>query len=129
MNLLRYICILVFVAQFSVFAEIRRSPEVRYGSIQEYWNRQALLKGSASTYNSAKNPVARSDLGLQRPVETKKNGFGYHFGFESKILHSSNPASAPDSNSMIDSAGIWENALSNNFCLVHMILEVPVSLL
>ena len=36
MNLLRYICILVFVAQFSVFAEIRRSPEVRYGSIQEY---------------------------------------------------------------------------------------------
>ena len=99
-------------------AEVKRSPEVRYGSIQEYRNRQALLKGSASSSSSTSHhAVAKSDLGLQRPVETKKQGFGYHFGFESKLLHSNNPGSAADSNTMIDSAGIWENALSNNFLL------------
>ena len=120
MKVVKHLCFWIISIQlnsFSLFsAEIKRSPEVRYGSFQEYKNRQALLKGAASS-SSAYNPVTKSDLGLQRPVETKKKGFGYHFGFESKLLHSNNPGSAPDSNTMIDSAGIWESALSNNFLL------------
>jgi hypothetical protein len=118
MKLFKSICLLAFFSQLQVIAEIKRNPEVRYGSIQEYRNRQALLeKGTPKSSNQGHHPVSRSDLGFQRPVETKKHGFGYHFGFESKLLHSNNPASAPDSNSIIDSAGIWENALSNNFLL------------
>ena len=118
MKLFKSICLLAFFSQLQVIAEIKRNPEVRYGSIQEYRNRQALLeKGTPKSSNQGHHPVSRSDLGFQRPVETKKHGSGYHFGFESKLLHSNNPASAPDSNSIIDSAGIWENALSNNFLL------------
>jgi len=117
----KHLCFLFFGTYFffspSTGAEIKRQPEVRYGSIQEYRNRQNLLKGTKSTSLSSYNSVNKSDLGLQRPVETKEKGFGYHFGFESKLLYSNNPASAPDSNSLIDSAGIWDNALNNSFLL------------
>ena len=57
-----------------------------------------------------------SDLGIQRPVEAKDKGFGYHLGFETKIYHSNNPASV-DGGPYKTSAGIWENALRNNFIL------------
>ena len=84
----------------------------------EYRNRQALLeKGTLNHPTRGTILFPEVTMGFSSPVETKKHGFGYHFGFESKLLHSNNPASAPDSNSIIDSAGIWENALSNNFLL------------
>ncbi len=103
------------LSSFSIAEQLKRNPEVRYGSVQEYRNREALLKGKSGSSTSTNNPVIKSDLGLQRPVETKKKGLGYHFGFESKLLHSNNPGSSPSA--VIDSAGIWENSLSNNFLL------------
>ncbi len=53
---------------------------------------------------------------MQRPVESKKKGFGYQLGFSSKIYHSNNPLST-ESTSQKVSAGIWENTISNNFLL------------
>ena len=121
MKMIKSLCFTVLCAQIGLLlvhgAELKRSPEVRYGSIQEYRNRQALLKGASTASNPSHNQVSKSDLGMQRPVETKDKGFGYHFGFESKILHSNNPGSSPDSFELIDSAGIWENSLTNNFLL------------
>lgn len=113
------LCLLFLCTQlgfsFIEAAEVNRNPEVRYGSIQEYKNRQALLKNAQSSKMSA--DVSHSDLGLQRPVETKDKGLGYYFGFESKILHSNNPGASPNPNGFLDSAGIWENSISNNFLL------------
>ena len=103
------------LSSFSIAEQLKRNPEVRFGSVQEYRNREALLKGKSGSSTSTNNPVTKSDLGLQRPVETKNKGFGYHFGFESKLLHSNNPGSSPSAE--VDSAGIWENSLSNNFLL------------
>ena len=57
-----------------------------------------------------------SDLGLQRPVEVKDKGFGYHLGFSSRIYYTNNAASA-SSGVGRESAGIWENSLNNFFLL------------
>jgi len=116
MKLIKVICLTsILCSNFLQSRELQRSPEIRFGSIQEYRKHQTLLKSRMST--TSENPVSRSDLGLQRPVETKEKGFGYHFGFESKVQHSNNPGSSPDSAKIIDSSGIWENSLSNSFLL------------
>ena len=57
-----------------------------------------------------------SDLGLQRPVEVKDKGFGYHLGFSSRTYFTNNAASA-SSGVGRESAGIWENSLNNFFLL------------
>jgi len=121
MKMIKSLCFTVLCAQIGLLlvhgAELKRRPEVRYGSIQEYRNRQTLLKGASMPSNPSQNQVSKSDLGMQRPVETKDKGFGYHFGFESKILYSNNPGASPNPGAFMDSAGIWENSLSNNILL------------
>jgi len=116
MRFIKVVCLASLLSSSFLYSkELQRSPEVRFGSIQEYRKHQALLKSRMSP--PSQNPVSKSDLGLQRPVETKEKGFGYHFGFESKVQYSNNPGSSPDTAKIIDSSGIWENSLSNSFLL------------
>ena len=66
--------------------------------------------------NNNNSEFIESDLGLQRPVEVKDKGFGYHLGFSSRIYYTNNAASA-SSGVGRESAGIWENSLNNFFLL------------
>ena len=103
--------ILVMPRLFGV--EPRNNPEARYHSLQEYFNRHSLV--SPESRPTIENPISKSDLGLQRPIETKKHGFGYYFGFESRFLYSNNPTSLDSS--PVQKGGIWENSINNNFIL------------
>ncbi|MFL2912707.1 MAG: hypothetical protein ACJZ5X_04520 [Opitutales bacterium] len=93
-----------------------RSYDVRPNAIDEYRQRNPNTLRSSSSQSDNVPDSLKSDLGIQRPVEAKKKGFGYHLGFETKIYHSNNPASV-DGGPYKTSAGIWENALRNNFLL------------
>jgi hypothetical protein len=116
MRFIKVLCLTsILISNFLFGKELQRRPELRFGSLQEYRKHQALLNSRKAP--TEQNPVSKSDLGLQRPVETKDKGFGYHFSFESKVQHSNNPGSSPDSAKIIDSSGIWENLLSNSFLL------------
>jgi len=98
---------------YSFGADLRNNPEARYNSVQEYFNRHTLLSPQVRSPNLS--PISKSDLGIQRPVETKKKGFGYHFGFESRLLYSNNPSSS--TTRPFKASGIWENSMNNNFLL------------
>lgn len=74
---------------------------------------QEIISGKESIKNSE---FVESDLGLQRPVEVKDKGFGYHLGFSTRIYYTNNAASA-SSGVGLESAGIWENSLNNFFLL------------
>ena len=93
-----------------------RSYDVRPNVIDDYRQRNSNDLRSSSTQSNNVPDSLNSDLGIQRPVEAKDKGFGYHLGFETKIYHSNNPASV-DGGPYKTSAGIWENALRNNFLL------------
>jgi len=92
-----------------------RQYDYRPEQFDQFRNRQQQLKQTNSSSRSS-HEIAKSDVGLQRPVESKKKGFGYQLGFSSKIYHSNNPLST-ESTSQKVSAGIWENTISNNFLL------------
>jgi hypothetical protein len=97
-----------------------RQPTRQYdlptNQIDDYRARQSLLNREKVT-SSIRREIADSDLGIQRPVEEKKTGFGYHLGFETKLGYSNNPASMESTSDIFDSAGVWENSLRNNFLL------------
>lgn len=93
-----------------------RQHDLRTNQIDDFRARQALLNRER-TPSSISGEIANSDLGIQRPVEAKKTGFGYHLGFETKIGYSNNPASMESTSDTFDSAGVWENSLRNNFLL------------
>ena len=94
-----------------------RKFDVRPDALEQYRNRSIPKTSSSTSSPRSNNPdFMESDMGIQRPVEAKKTGFGYHLGFETKVYHSSNPASV-DGGDFEVSAGIWENALRNNFLL------------
>jgi hypothetical protein len=61
--------------------------------------------------------LVESDMGMQRPVKTKKSGFAYHVGFDTKLYYTDNVNSVPDDSSFHIPAGIWENAFRNQFIL------------
>jgi hypothetical protein len=92
-----------------------RQYDYRPETIDQYKARQALLRKN-SFEKKHSHEISKSDVGLQRPVETKKKGFGYHLGFSSKIYYSNNPLSTESGLYKI-SAGIWENSIHNNFLL------------
>jgi hypothetical protein len=92
-----------------------RQYDYRPEQIDQFRNRQQYLKQTNSSSRSS-HEIAKSDVGLQRPVESKKKGFGYQFGFSSKIYHTNNPLSSESGPQKV-SAGIWENSISNNFLL------------
>lgn len=103
----------------SLFAQSeapQRSFDARPDPIEEYRQRNSASFSSTSQAVADSPDSLQSDLGIQRPVEAKEKGFGYHLGFETKIYHSNNPASV-DGGPYKTSAGIWENALRNNFLL------------
>ncbi|GEM_PF-750491 len=93
-----------------------RQPDLRTNQIEDYRSQQSLLNRER-TSSSTGGEITNSDLGIQRPVETKETGFGYHLGFETKIGYSNNPASMDTTTDNFDSAGIWVNSLRNNFLL------------
>lgn len=103
----------------SMWAWERKRPVRQYDyrpeEIDQFKARQKLLQDPSSQRTST-HEIAKSDTGLQRPVESKKKGFGYRLGFSSKIYYSNNPLSTESGLYKI-SAGIWENSLSNNFLL------------
>jgi len=92
-----------------------RQYDYRPDQVDQFRKRQQQLKYTNSSPRSS-HEIAKSDVGLQRPVESKKKGFGYQLGFSSKIYHTNNPLSAKSGKYKF-SAGIWENTLSNNFLL------------
>jgi len=69
-----------------------RQYDYRPEQVDQFRNRQQQLKQTNSSSRSS-HEIAKSDVGLQRPVEAKKKGFGYQVGFSSKIYHSNNPLS------------------------------------
>jgi hypothetical protein len=89
-------------------------------SKQENFNRGPLndfSNQSLQKSNQNRNPeFIESDLGLQRPVDLKDKGFGYHIGFSSKLYRSNNAASASSGTGRV-SGGIFENSLNNLFVL------------
>ena len=93
-----------------------RQPDLQANQIEDFRNRQSLLNRDRKS-SSINSEITNSDLGIQRPVEAKKTGFGYHLGFETKIGYSNNPASMESTSDTFDSAGVWENSLRNNFLL------------
>ena len=93
-----------------------RQPDLRTNQIDDYRSRQSLLFRERAS-SSTGGEITNSDLGIQRPVEAKETGFGYHLGFETKIGFSNNPASMDTTDEDFDSAGIWVNSLRNNFLL------------
>jgi hypothetical protein len=92
-----------------------RQYDVRPEQMDQHKNRQSLLNQSRTNRGST-HEIAKSDVGLQRPVKAKKKGFGYKLGFSSKIYHSNNPLSTESGQYKV-SAGVWENSLNNNFLL------------
>ena len=92
-----------------------RQSDIRPNTIDEIRNRQSLQQNRnlpASNYAR----IGKSNLGIQRPIDAKKSGFGYHLGFDTKLYFSNNPASV--NNGMLkEGSGIWENSLRNNFLL------------
>jgi hypothetical protein len=104
-----------FVCSSAWSWERKRAYDYRPEQFDQFKSRQQQLKYTNSSSRSS-HEIAKSDVGLQRPVESKKKGFGYQLGFSSKIYHTNNPLSAKSGEYKF-SAGIWENTLSNNFLL------------
>lgn len=123
MNFLAVHSLLIVVLFSVVFSNFKvvahnhdaRQLDVRPNAVDEFRSRQAFQGSKQSTKNSTAE-FEQSDLGIQRPVEAKDTGFGYHLGFETKLYFSNNPASVK-SGTFKTSAGVWENSLRNNFLL------------
>ena len=110
--LLLFVC----VVQTLVFSQdANRQFDLRPDPIQEYRNQNPPNFRNNETVSTSPELID-NDIGIQRPVETKKVGFGYHLGFETKIYHTNNPASV-EGGVFKTSAGVWENAWRNNFLL------------
>jgi hypothetical protein len=93
-------------------ATAQRQDDFRKSELEDFRNRSALRENTPRSSNDFTN----SDLGLQRPVDVKETGFGYHLGFDSKLYYTNNAASAPSGIGK-EPSGIWENSLSNHFIL------------
>ena len=104
-----------FVCSSAWSWERKRAYDYRPEQFDQFKSRQQQLKYTNSSSRSS-HEVAKSDVGLQRPVESKKKGFGYQLGFSSKIYHTNNTISTKPGSDKFP-AGIWENTLSNNFLL------------
>jgi hypothetical protein len=101
---------------FSLHAQTAADYDARLNPIQSYQRNNPAYLNQPSQSDSQTVEIARSDMGIQRPIEAKKTGFGYHLGFSSRLYYSNNPLSANDDGS-IDGGGVWENSLSNSFLL------------
>ena len=104
-----------FVCSSAWSWERKRAYDYRPEQFDQFKSRQQQLKYTNSSSRSS-HEVVKSDVGLQRPVESKKKGFGYQLGFSSKIYHTNNTISTKPGSDKFP-AGIWENTLSNNFLL------------
>ena len=104
-----------FVCSSAWSWERKRAYDYRPEQFDQFKSRQQQLKYTNSSSRSS-HEIAKSDVGLQRPVESKKKGFGYQLGFSSKIYHTNNALSVKSGEYKFP-AGIWENTLSNNFLL------------
>lgn len=112
----RFPCsLLALVFTTTVFAQTGANYDDRLSPIQSYQNRSSYLNQPPPS-ESQTAEIARSDMGIQRPIEAKKKGFGYHLGFSSRLYYSNNPLSADDG-MVVDGGGVWENAINNHFLL------------
>lgn len=101
---------LTIVVCSSVWAQ--RQDDFRKSELDDFRTRNALQENQSSRDIG----FAQSDLGLQRPVDVKETGFGYHLGFDSKLYYTNNAASSPSGIGK-EPSGIWENSLNNHFIL------------
>ena len=109
------LCMGFFALKIHLDAQPERQFDLRPNTVKNYNEINSVeIKKSFNEINTSDS--LNSDLGIQRPVDSKDKGFGYHFGFETKISHSNNPASV-ESGIYKTSAGIWENSIRNNFLL------------
>ena len=107
---------LCFMLVLSLHGQTAADYDARLSPIQTYQRNNPTYLNQAPRSQSQTVEIARSDMGIQRPIEAKKTGFGYHLGFSSRIFYSDNPLSANDEGS-IKGGGIWENSLNNSFLL------------
>ena len=88
--------------------------------MDQYRARRELINQNYSRPESTSHEISKTDTGLQRPVKSKKKGFGYQLGFSSKIYYSNNPSlHHPDSTKYRLAYG--KTPLIIIFCLVLMI--------
>jgi hypothetical protein len=106
--------ILVTTTQSSA-QTISRQADIRPNPLDEIRYRQNIQQGLPARPLS-NSDFGKSDLGIQRPVEAKKTGFGYHLGFDTKLYFSNNPASI-DTGDLKEPCGLWENSFRNTFLL------------
>lgn len=107
---------LCFMLALPLYGQTAADYDARLSPIQTYQRNNPSYLNQAPRSQSQTVEIARSDMGIQRPIEAKKTGFGYHLGFSSRIFYSNNPTSANDGVS-IKGGGIWENSLNNSFLL------------
>ena len=93
-----------------------RQHDVRPDNMDQYRARRELINQNYSRPESTSHEISKTDTGLQRPVKSKKKGFGYQLGFPLKFIIPTIPLSAPSGLDKV-SAGIWENSINNNFLL------------
>ena len=105
---------ILFSNQSSAQANSRQA-DIRPNPLDEIRYRQSIQHGRPARPLSNSN-IGKSDLGIQRPVEAKKTGFGYHLGFDTKLYFSNNPASI-DTGELKEPCGLWENSLRNTVLL------------
>ena len=97
---------------FSISGFGQREGEFRRTDLDDFRTRNALRENPSPSPDD----FTSSDLGLQRPVDVKETGFGYHLGFDSKLYYTNNAASSPSGIGK-ESSGIWENSINNHFIL------------
>jgi len=107
---------LSLILWLSLNAQSAADYDARLNPIQTYQRNNPAYLNQPAQSDSQTVEIARSDMGIQRPIEAKKTGFGYHLGFASRLLYSNNPLSQDD-NGSVDGGGIWENSLNNSFLL------------
>ena len=117
----KLLCVIFSLFFYSLHAQVGNREydfDSKPNLIEDYRAR-SNFNGSYSKTNSnrSERSFIDSDMGMQRPVKTKKRGFAYHLGFDSKLYYTNNVNSVPDDSSFHIPAGIWENSIRNNFIL------------
>ena len=106
---------LYFTLVFCLNAQTAADYDARLNPIQSYQRNNPAYLNQPAQSESQTVEIARSDMGIQRPIEAKKTGFGYHLGFSSRLYYSNNPLSS--SAKTIKGGGVWESSLNNSFLL------------
>jgi len=111
------------ISGICLFSQSAADYDARLNPIQSYQRNNPSYLYQKPASQSETVEVARSDMGIQRPIEAKKTGFGYHLGFSTRLYYSNNPGSADSPSTdnqgrpLVDAGAVWDNSLNNTFLL------------